>query len=231
MHVEVARVPARLAPHGAAVVAGGLVGLVGERRVVGEVDLHAPADLAVGVAVGLRDHRGHAQLGRPAARADRSREEPAGGLAGRLHARLGDVVGLAREALGRQGHVRMARAAPAAELARSPDAVAPMERLVQPEVERVPAAARLGLVPAVLHAHGGRAPRYVEGHHHVALVELGAELAGDHLVRRDRATRAGSGQGRRLRRRGRGQQEQRDECGAEHSGDPNPVRAPDVPGT
>ena len=216
MHVEVARVPARLAPDRARVVARRLVGLVGERRVVGELDLHAPAHLAVGVALGLRDDRGDAQLGRPAAGADRPRQEGAGRLAGRLDARLGDVVGLAREPLGRERHVGVARPAPAAELARPPDAVAPFERLVEAEVERVAAAAGLGPVPAVLHADRRGAAGHVEGHHHVALAQVGAELARDHLVRGDRAAAAGGRERRRLRRRGKGEQSERDQCGAEH---------------
>ena len=148
VHVEVARVPARLAAGGARVVAGRLVGLVGERGVVGELDLHAPADLAVGVALGLRDHRRHAQLGRPlAGRIGPGRNArvvlPGGSMRG-----LRDVLRLGREALGRERHVAVARAAPAAELARAPDARAPAARLVQAEVERVAAAARLRRGPS-----------------------------------------------------------------------------------
>ena len=120
VHVHVARIPTRPAPRGPAVVAGRAVGLVGEGGVVGEIDLHPPGDLAVGVALRRTDHRRHAQLDRPPAPPDGSRQEGARGLPGRVDARAGGVLSLAREALGRDRHVRVARAAPAAELADPP---------------------------------------------------------------------------------------------------------------
>ena len=233
MHVEVARVPARLAraPGGCRSARAGRA----RRRTPGRrrssistrqptLPSASPSDCGITAATpsSAAQRPGRIAPGQEAAR----------GLAGRLDARLGDVVGLAREALGREGHVGVARAAPAAELARAPDAVAPVERLVQPEVERVAAGCRTRAGPSST----SRAPRSCPAARRTApsrsscsssvpnspVITLSGVIA---------RPAAGSGQWRRLRRRGRGQQEQRDECGAEHSGDPNPVRAPDVPGT
>ena len=217
VHVHVAGVPARLVPGGGLVVGGRLVRLVVERGILGELDLHAPLDLAVGVALALRDHRAHAQLGRPLAGLDPARDEAARGLAGHLHARAGGVLGLGGEALRRQRHVGMARPAPAAELGLAPQLRGALPRPVQAEVERVAHRAALGPVPAVLDANGGGPARHVEGQQDVVLVDVRAELAGDDPVRRDRASAAGGGQPRPglardrrrrcLRRRGRGEQQ------------------------
>ena len=193
--VQVARVPAGLAAGGRRRVAGRAVRGVGERRVRGQLDLHPPGDLAVGVAERRARDRGQAELGRPAARPDRPGPEPARGGAGHVPLRARHVLRLAREALGGQRHVGMARAAPAAELALAGQRVAAAQRLVEPEVERVPHAGggRVGLVEAVLDAHRGGPGRHVEGHEHVAALQRRFELAGDQPVRPQRIARARPG--------------------------------------
>src|SRR3712207_8905791 len=65
--------------------------------------------------------------------------------------------------------------APAAELLHAPER-AGLARLVEPDVERVPDRAGLGLVVAVLDAHGRRARGHLEGNEHVRSEEHTSEL-------------------------------------------------------
>jgi hypothetical protein len=237
VHVHVARVPARLVAHGTAVVAGRPVGLVRERRVLAQVDLHAPFDLAVGVSLRLRDHRRHTQLRRPAAGPDRPGDEAPRGLPRDLHPRARLVVGLGREALRGERHVGVARPAPAPELTLSPEAGPALARAVQAQVQGVPLGAPLGTVPAVLHPDGRGASWNVEGEQHVVLAQVRAELSGDDPVGRDSPSSAGSGQAgtglgrerlrRRLGRCGRREHEQGEDQqggGAAHGREPTGPR-------
>src|SRR6185503_1659139 len=137
VHVQIARVPAGPAHLRPGAEAGLPVGLVRERRVAGELRPDAPGDLAVGVAERLAGDRGEPELGVPAAGRGRAGPEAARGLARHVALGIREVLRLGREALARDGHVRVAGAAPAAELARAGQLVAAAQRIVEAEVERV----------------------------------------------------------------------------------------------
>ena len=196
MDVEVARVPACARARGSRVVGGRLVGLVAPVARVAERDLDPPGDLAVAVALRLRGDRRDAQLDRPLAGRHRARLEAAGGPAVHVPPRAGEVLRLAREPVGRDGHVGMARPAPAAELVLVEEAVG-AARVVEAEVEDVldlRVRRRLGLVVAVLDAHRRRAGGHVEREQHVRALHLGPELAGHDERRAEGAIRvAGAG--------------------------------------
>ena len=174
-----------------AVVGGRLVRLVRKRRIVGELDLDAPADLAVRVAERLRDDRRKPQLDCPLARLDRARDEAARRLARLVGARVRDVGSLALEALVGDDHVGMAGSAPAAELVLAVKLARVVARLVEPEIERVPRERPDRRVPAVLHADGGGAGGHVERQEYEAALLLRGELAGEHLARVDRGATTG----------------------------------------
>ena len=107
----------------------------------------------------------------------------------------------------------------------SPDA-----RLPEPEVERW-RSCRSRACPSNTSRAPRGAARHDERHHHVALAQVGAELARDHLVRGDRAAAARGGERRRLRRRGEDEQIERDQCGGGARADPIARRSGDAPGT
>ena len=200
--VEVALVPAGLATDRGGPVAGGLVGVLGERLAMRELDLDAPGHAPVRVAVRGRDDRGHAELDGPAAGPRRPGLEAARRPPGDVALRVGPVDAVGREPLGGDRHLGVAGPAPPAELAPSPQVVAVAQAVVDPEVERVVVRARLGLVVAVTHADLGHAARHAERDHHVRALLGGPERAGHDPGGMDR-TRAGARGGRR-RRGGRG---------------------------
>src|SRR6185503_4421176 len=103
-----------------AIVALRPVALGGKGAIARECDLDAPPHVSVGMAFRRRDHRGDAELGGPFTRRNLTRHEATLRAPRHVTARRRAVVGLAREALPRDGDVRVTRAAPATELLSAP---------------------------------------------------------------------------------------------------------------
>ena len=182
MDVHVARVPAGARVRRARVEARRAVGVLRVRWVRAELDLDAPGDLAERVPVLGSRHVGDAELDGPAARADRAGHEAPRRAPGHVAVRVSQVLRLGREALRGDLGVGVARAAPAAELARSPGP-ATLLRGPQPKVQRrAVLAGQVGRVgPAILHPDRGGAPGHVERDHHVGAAQVLAERSLDHL--------------------------------------------------
>ena len=182
VHVEVARVPARLAAGGALVVAGRLVGLVGEGRVVGEARSprasrpcrrrRPPPDAITAATPSSAAHRpGRIGPGRKA------RVVLPGGSTRGLAVYSASVEKPSAESVTSRW-----LEPPQPRNSRGPQTrVAPSARgSYRPRSSVWRLRARLRAVPAVLDADRGRAARDLERHHHVALAEARAELARDH---------------------------------------------------
>ena len=185
VHVHVARIPA--APPAPAWCCSARPVLVGERRVLRQLDLDPPAHLAVGVAVGLCHHTADAELGRPFAGEDRPGRNPRVVVPGRVRGRAIYSVSVEN---------------PWGETVTSGWLDPPHPRnCLRPQVRAVGRACHrprstcggegpIGPGPSILDAHG-RGLRHLEGHHDEAPLEIGRELAGDHLARIDRCPGAG----------------------------------------